>query len=86
MYPSCLSALCYCDTQDRCNILEGKYTETEQNLKDVGENGSERNLLLEKSLSTALDSFDNLFCRRCLVCHRSAVSDLFNVKTTLYSV
>ncbi|XP_031100581.1 histone-lysine N-methyltransferase EZA1 [Ipomoea triloba] len=53
--------------QDRCSILEGKYTETEQNLKDFGEKGSERNLLLEKSLSTALDSFDNLFCRRCLV-------------------
>nr|GME14197.1 histone-lysine N-methyltransferase EZA1 isoform X1 [Ipomoea batatas] len=55
------------EIQDRCSILEGKYTETEQNLKDFGEKGSERNLLLEKSLSTALDSFDNLFCRRCLV-------------------
>lgn len=55
------------EIQDRCNILKGKYTETEQKLQDFGEKGSERKLLLEKSLSTALDSFDNLFCRRCLV-------------------
>lgn len=26
------------------------------------------NLFLDKALDVALDSFDNLFCRRCLVC------------------
>lgn len=29
---------------------------------------SDGSVFLGKSLSAALDSFDNLFCRRCLVC------------------
>ncbi|VFQ68663.1 unnamed protein product [Cuscuta campestris] len=55
------------EIQDRYNVLEGKHMEAEKNIKSLEERGSERKLLLEKSLSTALDSFDNLFCRRCLV-------------------
>ncbi|CAH9082589.1 unnamed protein product [Cuscuta epithymum] len=54
------------EIQDRCNMLEGKYTEAEKSIKVLGERGS-GSQLLEKSLNTALDSFDNLFCRRCLV-------------------
>lgn len=38
-----------------------------KNLEASTQIGSERSIFLEKSLSAALDSFDNLFCRRCLV-------------------
>lgn len=51
--------------QDRYSILREKYDE--KNLKDNEDTGQERGISLEKSLSAALDSFDNLFCRRCLV-------------------
>ncbi|CAJ1929556.1 unnamed protein product [Sphenostylis stenocarpa] len=34
---------------------------------DSGENSQSGNAFLEKDLEAALDSFDNLFCRRCLV-------------------
>lgn len=36
-------------------------------ISSMGE-GTETSIFLNKSLSAALDSFDNLFCRRCLVC------------------
>ncbi|XP_059625584.1 histone-lysine N-methyltransferase EZA1 isoform X2 [Cornus florida] len=56
------------EVQERYNILKKKNPEKlDQNLKGSGEIGSERSIFLEKSLSAALDSFDNLFCRRCLV-------------------
>lgn len=35
--------------------------------KGSGDSGSNWCISLDKSLSAALDSFDNLFCRRCLV-------------------
>ncbi|KAJ4843048.1 hypothetical protein Tsubulata_037517 [Turnera subulata] len=52
--------------QERCTALKEKYDE-EQRLKDSGDSASDKGLSLEKSLSAALDSFDNLFCRRCLL-------------------
>ncbi|XP_057995391.1 histone-lysine N-methyltransferase EZA1 isoform X2 [Hevea brasiliensis] len=54
------------EIQGRCSILKEKFDE-EQNDKDSGDSASERGISLEKSLSAALDSFDNLFCRRCLL-------------------
>ena len=46
--------------------------ETDQQMeiqkKPLKEKISGDNMYLGQSLSTALDSFDNLFCRRCLVC------------------
>jgi hypothetical protein len=47
-------------------MLAEKYS-NDQNVKDSIDSVSERGISLEKSLSAALDSFDNLFCRRCLV-------------------
>lgn len=47
-------------------MLKEKFDE-EQIDKDSGDSASVRGISLEKSLSAALDSFDNLFCRRCLV-------------------
>ncbi|KAG8370604.1 hypothetical protein BUALT_Bualt13G0000700 [Buddleja alternifolia] len=56
------------EIQERCDMLREKdQTIDKQNLKSSGEAGSEDNVILNKSLSAALDSFDNLFCRRCLV-------------------
>ncbi|RVW41531.1 Histone-lysine N-methyltransferase EZA1 [Vitis vinifera] len=56
------------EIQDRCNILREKYQDKhDKSLKGSGESWSERSILLDKSLGAALDSFDNLFCRRCLV-------------------
>ncbi|KAJ6390385.1 hypothetical protein OIU77_024575 [Salix suchowensis] len=54
------------EIQDRCRTLEKKYN-GDQSVKDTGDSVSERGISMEKSLSTALDSFDNLFCRRCLL-------------------
>ncbi|PIN08395.1 Transcriptional repressor EZH1 [Handroanthus impetiginosus] len=54
------------EIQERCSLLMEKDEPVEnQTLKR--EEGSEDNIFLDKSLSAALDSFDNLFCRRCLV-------------------
>lgn len=39
-----------------------------KSLKDSGDSGFGGRIFLDKSLTAALDSFDNLFCRRCLVC------------------
>lgn len=57
------------DMQERGNMLMEKDQLIEkQNLKSSREEGSKDNVSVYKSLSAALDSFDNLFCRRCLVC------------------
>ncbi|EOX95268.1 Enhancer of zeste, ezh, putative isoform 2 [Theobroma cacao] len=53
------------DIKERHGILTEKYSD--QNAKDSEDSGSEKGISLEKSLSAALDSFDNLFCRRCLL-------------------
>ncbi|KAJ8748250.1 hypothetical protein K2173_000822 [Erythroxylum novogranatense] len=54
------------ELMERCSILKEKYDE-EQNVNDSGDSGSYGGISLDKSLNAALDSFDNLFCRRCLV-------------------
>ena len=53
------------DLQERHGTLTEKYSD--QTIKDSEDFGSENGISLDKSLSAALDSFDNLFCRRCLV-------------------
>ncbi|OMO83698.1 hypothetical protein CCACVL1_11262, partial [Corchorus capsularis] len=49
---------------ERHNTLTEKYSD--QNVNDSEDSGSEMGISLEKSLSDALGSFDNLFCRLCL--------------------
>ncbi|XP_041989429.1 histone-lysine N-methyltransferase EZA1-like isoform X2 [Salvia splendens] len=55
------------EIQERCTVL----METDQKMKiqkkPLKEERSGVNIYLDQSLSAALDSFDNLFCRRCLV-------------------
>ncbi|CAM8933240.1 unnamed protein product [Rhodiola kirilowii] len=51
------------EIQERYNILKEK----QKKKQDSEERASEKSICLDKSLSVALDSFDNLFCRRCLV-------------------
>ncbi|XP_022770813.1 histone-lysine N-methyltransferase EZA1-like isoform X2 [Durio zibethinus] len=55
------------EIQERHGTLAEKYSD--QNIKDSEDSGSEKGISLDKSLSlsAALDSFDNLFCRRCLL-------------------
>ncbi|XVF80679.1 hypothetical protein PTKIN_Ptkin15bG0093800 [Pterospermum kingtungense] len=53
------------EIQERHGTLTEKYHD--QNIKDSEDSGSEKGISLDKSLSDALDSFDNLFCRRCLL-------------------
>ncbi|OMO82119.1 putative enhancer of zeste, ezh [Corchorus olitorius] len=53
------------EIQERHSTLTEKYSD--QNVNDSEDSGSEKGISLEKSLSDALDSFDNLFCRRCLL-------------------
>ncbi|XP_022757869.1 histone-lysine N-methyltransferase EZA1-like isoform X2 [Durio zibethinus] len=53
------------EIQERHGMLADKYSD--QNIKDSEDSGSEKGISLDKSLSAALDSFDNLFCRRCLL-------------------
>ncbi|XP_051141801.1 histone-lysine N-methyltransferase EZA1 isoform X2 [Andrographis paniculata] len=56
------------EIQDRCNLLTARDQQMEkQHLKNSGEERNGNNVILDKSLSAALDSFDNLFCRRCLI-------------------
>ncbi|XP_058084256.1 histone-lysine N-methyltransferase EZ1 isoform X2 [Magnolia sinica] len=56
------------EIQERYDALNQKSREKQaKDSEGSGEVGSERNIFLDKSLSAALDSFDNLFCRRCLV-------------------
>ncbi|XP_024450558.1 histone-lysine N-methyltransferase EZA1 isoform X6 [Populus trichocarpa] len=54
------------EIQERCRTLEEKYS-GDQSVKDTSDSGTGRGISMEKSLSAALDSFDNLFCRRCLL-------------------
>ncbi|XP_073022642.1 histone-lysine N-methyltransferase EZA1 isoform X1 [Primulina eburnea] len=56
------------EIEERCGMLMEKDQVTEEhNLKTIGEVKSENDAFLVKSLTAALDSFDNLFCRRCLI-------------------
>ncbi|GAV83620.1 SET domain-containing protein [Cephalotus follicularis] len=56
------------EVQERYNTLKEKHHEKDdQSLKNSMDSGSKCGISLEKSLSAALDSFDNLFCRRCLL-------------------
>lgn len=49
-------------------MLMSKYNKRHRSeLKDSNEQGTEERLFPDKTLNAALDSFDNLFCRRCLV-------------------
>ncbi|MCL7040389.1 hypothetical protein MKW94_023106 [Papaver nudicaule] len=54
------------EIQDRYKSLLEKYQK--EHPKEVESSGKTKvGIVLEKSLDVALDSFDNLFCRRCLV-------------------
>ncbi|XP_041018327.1 histone-lysine N-methyltransferase EZA1-like isoform X14 [Juglans microcarpa x Juglans regia] len=56
------------EMQERYDTLKEKYCEKyDLNSKDSWKFGPDRGLYLDKSLSAALDSFDNLFCRRCML-------------------
>ncbi|KAL0418913.1 UNVERIFIED_CONTAM: Histone-lysine N-methyltransferase EZA1 [Sesamum radiatum] len=58
----------FLEIQERCNMfMEKERIMGKHKLQSSGEEGSEDNVFLDKSLSAALDSFDNLFCRRCMV-------------------
>ncbi|KAL0311463.1 UNVERIFIED_CONTAM: Histone-lysine N-methyltransferase EZA1 [Sesamum angustifolium] len=58
----------FLEIQERCNMfMEKDRIMGKHKLQSSGEEGSEDNVFLDKSLSAALDSFDNLFCRRCMV-------------------
>ncbi|XP_028781876.1 histone-lysine N-methyltransferase EZA1 isoform X1 [Neltuma alba] len=55
------------EIQDRYKILREKNMERQdQESESSGDVESRIGISLEESLSTALDSFDNLFCRRCM--------------------
>jgi len=57
------------DLQERYKFLKENYEKKQnKNLKNSGDVGTDKGIYLDKTLSAALDSFDNLFCRRCLVC------------------
>ncbi|KAG9157208.1 hypothetical protein Leryth_004876 [Lithospermum erythrorhizon] len=56
------------EIQERYNFLKDTKEEPQENdLESSVDCGSLGSLRLERSLSASLDSFDNLFCRRCLV-------------------
>ncbi|KAJ7973061.1 Histone-lysine N-methyltransferase [Quillaja saponaria] len=58
----------YSEIQERYNMLKEKYREGhDPDSEGSGEIVSNRGISLEKSLSASLDSFDNLFCRRCML-------------------
>ncbi|KAK1577740.1 hypothetical protein Q3G72_024406 [Acer saccharum] len=52
------------EIQDRYSTLKKNH---DKKFKDSRDSGYEQGISLNKSLSAALDSFENLFCRRCLV-------------------
>ncbi|XP_015891733.2 histone-lysine N-methyltransferase EZA1 isoform X3 [Ziziphus jujuba] len=54
------------EIQDRYNTVKEKNQE-KNDTKGSGEFGSDNGVWLSKGLSAALDSFDNLFCRRCMM-------------------
>ncbi|CAI8603705.1 unnamed protein product [Vicia faba] len=49
------------------SIKENTTGRLDQHSKSLGEHESPMSMYLEKTLSDALDSLDNLFCRRCLI-------------------
>ncbi|XVE73442.1 hypothetical protein DITRI_Ditri11bG0118100 [Diplodiscus trichospermus] len=53
------------EIQEWHGTLTEKYND--ENIKDSEDSVSEKGISLDKSLSAALDSFDNLFCRHCLL-------------------
>ncbi|KAL3652924.1 hypothetical protein CASFOL_002605 [Castilleja foliolosa] len=56
------------EIQERCNILmENDQPIEKNNIRSSREERYVDNVFLEKGVAAALDSFDNLFCRRCLV-------------------
>ncbi|CAI9105476.1 OLC1v1004407C5 [Oldenlandia corymbosa var. corymbosa] len=55
------------EIQDRCKVLNEQNLRENPNIKDSEGYDPEWNAFLGKRLTAALDSFDNLFCRRCLV-------------------
>ncbi|CAI0469767.1 unnamed protein product [Linum tenue] len=54
------------EIRERCSVLQERHAD-DLNVTNTGDSGPVRGFSLEKTLSAALDSFDNLFCRRCLV-------------------
>ncbi|XP_057782219.1 LOW QUALITY PROTEIN: histone-lysine N-methyltransferase EZA1 [Salvia miltiorrhiza] len=55
------------EIQERCTMLMETDQQMEIQKKPLKDERSEDYISLDQSLSAALDSFDNLFCRRCLV-------------------
>ncbi|KAL1543964.1 [histone H3]-lysine(4) N-trimethyltransferase [Salvia divinorum] len=55
------------EIQERCTMLMETDQKMEIQKKPLKEEKSGDDVYLDQSLSAALDSFDNLFCRRCLV-------------------
>lgn len=53
--------------QERCKKLVEKNEKNANNSAARDEAVPEGRAFLDKTLDAALDSFDNLFCRRCLV-------------------
>lgn len=51
--------------QERYNALKHQNEHNKKEFECSKETGNQK--FLEKTLSEALDSFDNIFCRRCLV-------------------
>ncbi|KAK7244081.1 hypothetical protein RIF29_38899 [Crotalaria pallida] len=74
-FPFSLFCWLYTDMRHCQNLMQARYEtlSTEDNAGGCSNNGNTEensqcgNSLLEKDLEAALDSFDNLFCRRCLV-------------------
>lgn len=54
---------------------EGNHVKDCEGSGPSDEAGSKKSTFLDKNLSAALDSFDNLFCRRCLVLNSCTFSD-----------
>lgn len=68
IHPSyCLNCTFFCNCQDRYNVLKERNYKTDSSSKVLEEFKSNKGISLYKSLSSTLDSFDNLFCRRCMV-------------------
>ncbi|XP_022155279.1 histone-lysine N-methyltransferase EZA1 isoform X2 [Momordica charantia] len=55
------------EIQERYNVLKERNYKTESSSKVLEEFKSNKGISLYKSLSSTLDSFDNLFCRRCML-------------------
>ncbi|XP_031740123.1 histone-lysine N-methyltransferase EZA1 isoform X2 [Cucumis sativus] len=55
------------EIQERCNVLKERNYRADLSSKVLEESVFKKGISLYKSLSSTLDSFDNLFCRRCMV-------------------